>query len=121
MVRSGKRNKQREVPLNATVRESLTVYLDTLPADVEYMFLSEKTGKRLTERALRHLIKKYMRLAGLEGFSAHDLRHRFGYVMPEKTPLHRLAQIMGHDSLDTTMIYIQATREDLQAEVEKIA
>jgi integrase/recombinase XerD len=41
--------------------------------------------------------------------------------MAEKTPLHRLAQIMGHDSLDTTMIYIKATREDLQAEVEKIA
>jgi hypothetical protein len=33
------------------------------------------------------------------------------------------AQIMGHDSLDTTKIYIQATREDLRlssAEVEKI-
>lgn len=121
VVRSGKRNKQREVPLNATIREALTVYLETLPADTEYLFLSEKTGKRLTERALRHLIQKYMRLARLEGFSAHDLRHRFGYVMAEKTPLHRLAQIMGHDSLDTTMIYIKATREDLQAEVEKIA
>jgi len=55
-----------------------------LPADVEYLFSSEKTGKRLTERALRHLIQKYIRLAGLEGFSAHDLRHRFGYVMARK-------------------------------------
>jgi integrase/recombinase XerC len=113
VVRSGKRNKQREVPLNVTVREALTVYLDTLQSDVEYLFSSEKTGKRLTERALRHLIHKYMQLAGLEGFSAHDLRHRFGYVMAEKTQLYRLAQVMGHDSLDTTMIYIQATREDL--------
>lgn len=121
VVRSGKRNKQREVPLNATVREALTEYMESLPEDSEYLFPSEKTGKRLTERALRHLIQKYMRFAGLEGFSAHDLRHRFGYVMAEKTPLHRLAQIMGHDSLDTTMIYIRATREDLQAEVEKIA
>lgn len=62
-----------------------------------------------------------MQLARLEGFSAHDLRHRFGYVMAENTPLHRLAQIMGHDSLDTTMIYVKATRADLQFEVEKIA
>jgi integrase/recombinase XerD len=121
VVRSGKRNKQREVPLNATAREALTVYLKSLPSESEFLFPSEKTGKRLTERALRHLIQKYMRLAGLEGLSAHDLRHRFGYVMAEKTPLHRLAQIMGHDSLDTTMIYVQATRSDLQAEVEKIA
>lgn len=49
------------------------------------------------------------------------LRHRFGYVMSEKTPLHRLAQIMGHDSLNTTMVYVRATRADLQSEVEKIA
>jgi hypothetical protein len=36
-------------------------------------------------------------------------------------PLHRLAQIMGHDSLDTTMLYIRGTKQDLQQDVEKIA
>ena len=120
-VRSGKRSKQREVPLNATCRVVLEKYLVELPPDSPYLFPSEKTGDRLTERALRHLIQKYMKLARLEGLSAHDLRHRFGYVMAENTPLHRLAQIMGHDSLDTTMIYVKATRADLQSEVEKIA
>lgn len=120
-VRSGKRNKQREVPLNATCRVALEVYLATLPEESSYLFPSEKTGNRLTERALRHLIQKHMQAARLEGLSAHDLRHRFGYVMAENTPLHRLAQIMGHDSLDTTMVYVKATRADLQAEVEKIA
>nr|WP_246258858.1 tyrosine-type recombinase/integrase [Kroppenstedtia pulmonis] len=121
-VRSGKRNKQREVPLNVTIRTALEEYLAALDSQGDDpLFRSEKTGGRLGERALRHLIQKYMRRAGLEGLSAHDLRHRFGYVMAEKTPLHRLAQIMGHDSLDTTMIYVQATRSDLQAEVEKIA
>ncbi|MDN4594498.1 tyrosine-type recombinase/integrase [Polycladomyces subterraneus] len=92
VVRSGKRNKQREVPLNATIREALTVYFETLPADTEYLFSSKKTGQRLTERALRYLIQKYI----------------------------RLAQIMGHDSLDTTMIYIQATREDLRLRWRKL-
>ncbi|MCR8630591.1 tyrosine-type recombinase/integrase [Paenibacillus radicis (ex Xue et al. 2023)] len=120
-VRSGKRNKQREVPLNVTCRAALEKYLAELPPDSPYLFPSEKTGDRLTERALRHLIQKYRKAARLEGFSAHDLRHRFGYVMAENTPLHRLAQIMGHDSLDTTMIYVKATREDLQSEVEKAA
>lgn len=41
--------------------------------------------------------------------------------MAENTPLYRLAQIMGHDSLDTTMIYVKATQADLQQVVEKIA
>jgi len=53
--------------------------------------------------------------------SPHDLRHRFGYRMAESVPLHRLAQIMGHDSLDTTRLYTQGTRRDLQQAVETIA
>jgi len=36
-------------------------------------------------------------------------------------PLHRLAQIMGHDSLDTTMLYSRGTPRDLQRAVETIA
>lgn len=57
-VRSGKRNKQREVPLIATCRAALEKYLAELPPDSSYLFPSEKTGDRLTERALRHLIQK---------------------------------------------------------------
>lgn len=57
----------------------------------------------------------------MEDLSPHDLRHRFDYQMAARTPLHRLAQIMGHDSLDTTMLYIKGTARDLQNEVEKIA
>jgi integrase/recombinase XerD len=120
-VRSGKRNKQREVPLNSTVRAALEKYITVLQKNMAILFPSLKTGERLSERGLRHFIQKYMKMAKLEGLSAHDLRHRFGYVMAEHTPLHRLAQIMGYDSLDTTMIYVNATRADLQLEVEKIA
>jgi integrase/recombinase XerD len=41
--------------------------------------------------------------------------------MAASVPLHRLAQIMGHDSLNTTMLYVRGTKQDLQQEVEKIA
>jgi len=61
------------------------------------------------------------RCARVVGVSPRDLRHRFGYRMPDVVPLYRLAQIMSHDSLDTTMMYVQATTHDLQCAVEKIA
>ena len=64
---------------------------------------------------------KYAQRADIEDLRPHDLRHRFGYRMAEQVPLHRLAQIMGHDSLDTTTIYIQGTPQDLQQAVESIA
>ena len=53
--------------------------------------------------------------------SPHDLRHCFGYRMAESVPLHRLAQFMGHDSLDTTKLYIRGTKLDLQQAFETIA
>jgi integrase/recombinase XerC len=117
----GKRNKYREVPLNATARKVLEEYLPTLPADSVFLFPSGKTKGTLSERALGYIIKKYASVAKLHDVSPHDLRHRFGYRMAESVPLHRLAQIMGHDSLDTTRLYIQGTKQDLQQAVETIA
>ena len=117
----GKRNKYREVPLNATARKVLEEYLPTLPSDTVCLFPSGKTKTALSERALGYIVKKYAARASLADVSPHDLRHRFGYRMAESVPLHRLAQIMGHDSLDTTKLYIQGTRRDLQQAVESIA
>lgn len=119
VVRSGKRQKRRQVPLNTTARATLKKYLAAGQAG-RYLFPSQKTGDRLSERGVRYMIQKYMGAANIPDLSAHDLRHRFGYIMAKKVPLHRLAQIMGHNSLNTTMIYVQATPEDLQEEVEKI-
>ncbi|MFL5627727.1 MAG: tyrosine-type recombinase/integrase [Ktedonobacteraceae bacterium] len=118
---TGKRNKYREVPLNATARKALEEYLPTLPADAVFLFPSAKTKEALSERALGYIVKKYASSAKLPDVSPHDLRHRFGYRMAVSVSLHRLAQIMGHDSLDTTKLYIQGTKHDLQQAVETIA
>jgi integrase/recombinase XerC len=117
----GKRKKYREVPLNATARNVLEEYLPTLSLESVFVFPSGKTNTALSERALGYIVKKYASLAKLADVSPHDLRHRFGYRMAESVPLHRLSQIMGHDSLDTTKLYIQGTKHDLQQAVETIA
>ena len=121
----GKRHKYREVPLNATARAALLAYDPLLvkphAQDTTPIFRSEKRRARLTERGLGYLVKKYVEQAELRDVSPHDLRHRFGYRMAGTVPLHRLAQLMGHDSLDTTMLYVQGTKEDLQQAVETIA
>jgi integrase/recombinase XerD len=70
---------------------------------------------------LGYVVKRYANLARLSDISPHDLRHRFGYHMAASAPMHRVAQLMGHDSLDTTLLYARGTRADLQREVEKIA
>lgn len=120
----GKGNKYREVPLNATVREALLRYEHDEKTEMqkgEFLFVSRRTKTKLTPRGLGFLIAKYAKQAGISQLRAHDLRHRFGYRMAERVPLHRLAQIMGHNSLDTTLIYVQGTSQDLQRAVETIA
>ena len=126
----GKRGKHREVPLNSTAREALCEWVAELPEAAPCLFPSRKGAKSgggerelkpITDRALGYVVAKYAALAKVEDVSPHDLRHRFRYRMATTVPLHRLAQIMGHDSLDTTMIYVQGTKQDLQQEVEKIA
>lgn len=109
---------------NATARAALMAYDSSLlkpSPDLTPLFLSEKRHTQLTERGLGYLIKKYADRAHVSDVSPHDLRHRFGYRMAQAVPLHRLAQLMGHDSLDTTLIYVQGTKEDLQQAVETIA
>jgi hypothetical protein len=108
----GKRNKYREVPLNSTAREELTSYLRTLPHGAAYLFSSRKRAGSaaagpLSQRALAYLLGRLALRAQVRDVSPHDLRHRFGYRMAQTVPLHRLAQLMGHDSLDTTLRYVR--------------
>jgi integrase/recombinase XerD len=120
----GKRNKYREVPLNVTARNALERYEKERAAEEEaspYIFVSQRTGTKLTPRGVGYILTKYAKQAGVKNLRLHDLRHRFGYRMAERAPLHRLAQIMGHDSLDTTMLYVRGTQQDLQQAVETIA
>jgi integrase/recombinase XerC len=126
----GKRGKYREVPLNFTAREALAEWMVELPEEASCMFPSRKGEKNgdgerelrpITDRALGYVVAKYATLAKVEDVSPQDLRHRFGYEMAKRVPLHRLAQIMGHDSLDTTMIYVKGTPGDLQQAVEEVA
>ncbi len=109
------------MPLNATSRKVLEEYLATLPTGTDFLFPSGKTNYGLSERAPGYIVKKYAQVAKLPDGSPHDLGRRFGYRMAESAPLHRLTQIMGHDSLDTTKLYSQGTKRDLQQAVETIA
>jgi integrase/recombinase XerD len=115
---TGQNYRRREIPLNGVARQALRNLHPVLPDPAARLFSSARQGKALSVRAVGHLISKYARLAVLD-ISPHDLRHRFGYEMAERLPLHRVAQLMGHASLDTTALYLCAP--DLQRESEKTA
>jgi site-specific recombinase XerD len=76
IVRSGKGNKFRVLPLNVDARRAITTYLDVRPTVSDnHLFIGQR-GQGISSRAVEMLVAKYGRLAGLEDVTPHTLRHR---------------------------------------------
>jgi len=119
----GKGTKEREVPLNASVRRAVTAYLDSRddPHGDAPLFASSRGGA-LSVRAVEDTICNLSRRAKVARLSVspHTLRHTFAlnYLRDNPGKLVELASLMGHDSLDTTALYTQPSAEDLAKDLE---
>jgi len=124
-VRAGKGMKQRTVPLNADVRRVLAGYLEAERPDrrpEEFLFLSQRTKSRLTEKALREVAAKYGYQAMVEGAHPHAFRHSFATELLRKgVPLTAVGALLGHESLQSTARYTQPSERDLRAAVGTLA
>jgi integrase/recombinase XerC len=119
----GKGNKERYVPLNATARRALQMYLDERETGTQDPVFLSDTGAPLAVRSIQSLISELARRGGITrlAVSAHTLRHTFalGYLKQNPGKLVELATLLGHESLDTTAIYALPSEEDLAADVER--
>lgn len=118
---TGKGNKQRVVPLNATVRDALRKWINVRGNDPGPLLTSQKGGG-LSPRSVERLVKKYAYHAHLEEVTPHVLRHTFcKSLIDSGESIDRVALLAGHESLDTTARYTIPTQVDLQEAVEKLA
>lgn len=124
VVRSGKGDAYREVPLNALVRRLLEEWLEarrSIAAEDVTACLLSRTGAPLTRRSVDLAVRRVARRAGLE-VSAHVLRHSFvtGLVRAGHD-LVLVAELAGHRRLETTRRYSlpsAADREGAVADLE---
>jgi integrase/recombinase XerC len=119
----GKGTKFRTVPLNVDTRKALQAYLEERPGanSDDPLFLGQRGGG-LQPSGIYYLVGRYAYDARLEDVTPHTLRHTFGKNLVDAgVSLDRVAQLLGHESVDTTRIYTQPSEQDLQREVEKIA
>ena len=122
-VRGGKGGKYRTVPLNADARGALQLYFKKRGAVTpgDYLFNGQR-GDRLAPPGIYYLIQSYAYDAHLDKVTPHTLRHTFGKNLVDAgVSIDRVAQLMGHESVDTTRIYTTPSEQDLQREVEKVA
>ena len=118
ICRRGKGNKLRVVPLCLQARRALTDYLATRPpVETDHVFVGERGA--LTENGIRGICEKYSAVSGVE-FTPHTLRHTFAhrYLHQSRNDLVGLAQILGHENLNTTSLYTKRKEDELQQAVE---
>lgn len=120
----GKGRKEREVPLNASVRRALGRYLEARGKLAPNAPLFESgQGQALSVRSVQQLVRELVRRAKITRLPAtvHTMRHTFAlnYLRDNPGKLVELGVLLGHDSLDTTAIYTRPSQEDLAADVER--
>lgn len=124
IVRNGKGQTYREVPLNADVRTSMTDWLherqQRVATSTEAACFLTRNGRRFGVRAINLLLHRVGAAANL-AFSAHTLRHTcLTNLVRQGTDLVVVAEIAGHRRLDTTRQYTLPTVADREAALEAI-
>lgn len=122
IVRSGKGDTYREVPLNADVREALQAWqkyrTKLFPDHSDPALFLNRKGKRLSPRAIDLIVRHLGGDAGLE-LSAHILRHTcLSNLVRHGNDLVLVAEIAGHKRLETTRRYSLPSAEDREAAME---
>jgi len=123
-VCDGKGRKAREVPLNTTVRRAVQDYLATqLEASAGTPIFRSKRGTSLAVRSVQAVVARLAQQAGIARIpvSAQTLRHTFArhYLQQHPGKLRELADLLGHESLDTTAVYTKPSQDDLAADLER--
>lgn len=111
-VRKGKRNKERYTLLSKKNLELLREYWLKFgrknydPDD--YLFISRKTGKQLTNRGVQCAMERIAIKAGITtNPTPHTLRHSFAtHLMNDGVDLVIIQALMGHSNIKTTSIYL---------------
>lgn len=117
-----KGGKTRRIYIPNTLQEEAMSWLQSIKRESGYIFLNNK-GNIITTRGISIQLKKMAIKYGInpDVVYPHSFRHRFAKNFIEKyNDISLLADLMGHDSIETTRIYLRRTSTEQREIVDRI-
>ncbi len=123
----GKGDKQRFVPINIETQKLILIYINQVRKHInpqkefgDTLFLNRR-GKQLTRNMIFLIIKDLTEKAGIKKkVSPHTFRHSFAtHLLENGADLRSIQQMLGHESITTTEIYMHLDKHFLKEVVEK--
>ena len=124
---TGKGNKQRFVPIATSTQKYITTYKDEIrvhqkpqPGHSDILFLNRR-GSSLTRAMIFTIVRNQTREAGIKKkISPHTFRHSFAtHLLENGADLRAIQQMLGHESITTTEIYMHVDRSHLAEMVNR--
>lgn len=122
----GKGNKQRFVPIHDVAQKYVVLYINdirihTMPVKgfEDTVFLNRR-GSGLTRQMIFIMLKNLAAKIGLnKKISPHTLRHSFAtHLLKNGADLRAIQQMLGHESITTTEVYVHLDKSYLKDVVE---
>jgi integrase/recombinase XerC len=117
---TGKRNKQRIIPLVRPFIQRIDEYIKIRNENVEtlnngWFFITDK-GNKLYDKYVYNIVNSYLAMVTtIEKKSPHILRHTFAtHMLNHGADLNSIKELLGHANLSATQIYTHNTFEKLK-------
>jgi integrase/recombinase XerC len=118
LVRSGKGNKDRMVPIGEPALDALKAWRRAMPKawELDGPVITNLRGGRLTTRAVENVLAQRIVAAGLgSSITPHGLRHCFAtHMLNAGADLRSIQEMLGHASLATTQRYTHVSVNHLK-------
>lgn len=118
----GKGGKVRRVYFPKPLREDALAWLGETGRASGFLWTG-RSGERLTQRGIAQQLKDYARRFKIPEAVVypHSFRHRFAKNFLERfNDITLLADLMGHESIETTRIYLRRTAEEQREVVDRV-
>lgn len=124
---TGKGDKQRFVPISTINKKYITIYItevrrhQKMDKKFEDIVFLNRRGKQLTRAMVFTIIKRLAEKIGLQkSISPHTFRHSFAtHLLQNGADLRAIQQMLGHESITTTEVYMHVDRTHLAEVLNK--